>query len=75
MWACCDDTLSDDDEHNTSNSFLLLCADALIAPVLLSGLTDVDELTVGSDVFTIAQEDYPIADQDSVICGPGPFWR
>ena len=28
MWACCDDTSSDDNEHNTSNAFLLLCADA-----------------------------------------------
>ena len=43
MWACCDDTSSDDD-HNTSNAFL--CADHLIAPVLHAGLTDVDELKV-----------------------------
>ena len=46
MWACCDDISSDDDEHNTSNAFLLLCADAFIAPVLLARLTDVDELLV-----------------------------
>ena len=47
MWACCDDTSSDDDEHNTSNAFLpLLCAVALVAPVLQSGLSDVDELMV-----------------------------
>ena len=25
MWACCDDTSSDDDVYNTSNAFLLLC--------------------------------------------------
>ena len=46
MWGCCGETSSDDDEHNTSNAFLLLCADALIAPVLLAGLADVDELMV-----------------------------
>ena len=68
MWACCDDTSSDDDEHNTSNSFLLLCADALIAPMLLSGLSDVDELMVALgcrfalDVFTIAQQGRPFAE-------------
>ena len=44
MWACCGDTSSDDDEHNTSNAFLLLCAGALIAPVLLVCLADVDRL-------------------------------
>ena len=46
MWACCADTSSDDGEHNTSNTLLLLFADALIAPVLLTGLSDVDELMV-----------------------------
>ena len=44
MWACCDDTSSD--EHNTSNTLVLFFADALIATVLLTGLSDVDELTV-----------------------------
>ena len=37
MWACFDDTSSDDDDHNTSNALLLLCEDALVAPVLLAG--------------------------------------
>ena len=44
LWACCDDTSSDDDDHNTSNPLLFLCADALVAPVLLAGLSDVEEL-------------------------------
>ena len=65
MWACCDDTSSDDDEHNTSNALPLLFADADTAPVLLSGLSDVDELVVALgcrfawDVFTAAQKDRP----------------
>ena len=64
MWACCDDTSSDDDEHYTSNSLLLLSADVFIAPFLLSGLCDVDELTVALvcsfalDLFTVAQHDW-----------------
>ena len=57
MWACCEDT-SYDDDHNTSNALLLLCANALIAPVLLAGLSDVVELKVvvgwfALDVFTV----------------------
>ena len=44
--ACFEDTTSDDDDHLTGNSFLLLCAHALVAPVLLSGLLEVDELLV-----------------------------
>ena len=73
-----DDTSSDDDDHNTSNVLLLLCADALIAPVLLAGLSDLDELKVALgcrlalDVFNIAQQDYPVADQEPVICDPWP---
>ena len=73
MWACCDDT-SSDDVHNTSNTFLLLCAD-LIAPVLQAGLTEVDELKVvlgcrfALDVFTI-QQDYLMTDQEPVISDP-----
>ena len=55
MWACFDDTTSDDDEHSTSNAFLLLCGDALVAPVLLSGLTKVDELSDGN-IFTVSAE-------------------
>ena len=64
--GCCGDTSSDDDVHNTSNSLLLLCADAIIAPVLLSGLSDVDELMVALgcrfalDVFAVAQQDAPL---------------
>ena len=71
-WACCDDTSSDDDEHNTSNAFLLL-----IAPVLLSGFTDVDERTVAlgcrfsSDVFTIARQDRALADLHPLPHDPG----
>ena len=42
MWPCCADTASDDGEHNTDNTLLLLFADAYIAPALLAGLTDVD---------------------------------
>ena len=64
MWSCCEDTSSDDDEHNTDNTLLLLVADALIAPVLLSGLSDVDELMVALgcrfalDLFSVAQHDW-----------------
>ena len=64
MWACCDDTSSDNDEHNTGNTLLLLIADALTAPVLLSGLSDVDELMVALgcrfalDLFSTAQHDW-----------------
>ena len=45
MWACCDDTTSDD-EHNTDDAALLLFDHALVAPVLLSGLSATDELLV-----------------------------
>ena len=41
--ACYDDTSSDEDEYNTSNPLLLLCAHALVAPALLFGLTELDE--------------------------------
>ena len=34
MWPCCDFTSSDDDEHNTDSSFLLLFADIGIMPTL-----------------------------------------
>ena len=46
LWPCCDDTSSDDDEHNTDNVLLLLFADALVARVLLAGLSEVDELSI-----------------------------
>ena len=48
----------------------LLFADALIAPVLLTGLSDVDELMVALgcrfavDIFTIAQQDRPHPEPD-----------
>ena len=41
--------------------------------MLLTGHTEVDELKVcrfASDVFTIIQQDYPVADQGSVISDP-----
>ena len=76
MWACCDDASSDDEVHNTSNASLLLCEDALIASVLLGGLTDLDELKVSLgyrfalDVFTIIKKGHPIADQERAIDDP-----
>ena len=63
MWACCDDTSSRDDEHDASNILWLLFADAHNAPVLLTGLSDVDELMVALgcrfalDIFSIARQD------------------
>ena len=75
MWASCDDTSSDDDEHNTSNTLLLLFADALTVPVLLTGLSDVDELMVALqrrfalDIFTIAQQDWPHPDPLAHVVG------
>ena len=71
MWACCDDTSFDDHEHNTSKAFLLLCADAPIALVLLGSpawtLKVVLCCRFALDVFfTVAQQDYPLADQDSL---------
>ena len=74
MQRCCDDTSSDDDEHNTSNLLLMLCAHALVPPALLSRLTELDELSVALasrfalDIFTMVQQDYPPADQESSAC-------
>ena len=57
MWACCADSPSDDDEHNTDHTLLLLFADAFTAPALLSEL---DELTAALScrfalvIFTVA---------------------
>ena len=68
MWPCCDNTSSDDDEHNTDHNLLLLFADADIAPALLAGLSDVEVLyialgcTFALDVFTIAQQYRPSPD-------------
>ena len=67
-WPCCDHTSSDDDEHNTDNSLLLLFADADIAPTLLAGLSDVDVLHIALgcrfalDIVTIAQQYRPSPD-------------
>ena len=65
LGTCGDDLLSsDEEEHNTDNPLLLLVADSLIAPVILSGLSDVDELMVAlgcrfaMDLFSIAQHDW-----------------
>ena len=61
MWACCDDTSSDAD----------------IAPVLLSGLSDVDELMgalgckFALDVFTIAEQDRPLPVLTPLVHDPG----
>ena len=52
-------------KHNTDNTLLLLFADAYIAPGLLAGLSEVDELMVALgcrfalDIFTITQQDRP----------------
>ena len=56
-WGCCDIPSSADDEHNTSNSLLLAFAHALVAPALLSGLTESDE-------SRLPAED-PLAEQES----------
>ena len=42
MWPCCDITSSDDDEHNTDSSFLLLFADVCVMPTLLEYMTEVE---------------------------------
>ena len=68
MWPCCGYTLSDDDEHNTDNSFLLLFADVGITPTLLTDLSEVDVLRVAIgcrfalDIFTISQQYSPTPD-------------
>ena len=66
MWACCADSSSDD----TGNTFLLLFADAFIAPALLSDLSELDELVVALscrfalDIFTVARQDWPHSEPD-----------
>ena len=66
--SCCHGTSADEDEHNTDNTLLLLFADACIAPALLAGLSDVDELCIALgcifalDIFTIAQQNRPSPD-------------
>ena len=73
MWACCTDTSSDDDEHNT----LLLFDHAVVALVLLSRLSALDELSLALtcwfalDIFTIHQQDYPQASDDPTLLDLG----
>ena len=75
---CGSDTFSGDEEHNTNNTLLLLVADALIAPVLLSSLSDVDELMVALgcrfalDLFSIAQHDWTGGPPQSCLCCASP---
>ena len=63
MWPFCVDSSSDDDEHNTDNDALLLFGHAIVAPVLLSRLSALDELSLtltcqfALDIFTIIQQD------------------
>ena len=77
MWACCADSSSDDGDHNTSNTLLLLFADAFVAPALLAQLSEVDELMVALscrfvlDIFTIAQQDRPRPEPDLLTHDPG----
>ena len=69
--ACCDDTTSNDDEHNTDNSALLLFGHALVAPVLLSGLSVTHELLVSLtcrfalEILTIIPQDYSVAAEEA----------
>ena len=78
MWGCYDVPSSDDDEHNMGNPLLQLCAHALVAPSLLSGFVELDDLWVALscrfplDVWTIMQQDYPSADQESSACSGSP---
>ena len=71
MFACCDDTTSDDDGHNTDNDALLLFGHALVAPVLLSRLSAIDELSLALtcrfalDIFTTNQHNYPDAFEEN----------
>ena len=76
MWPCCDITSSDDDEHNTDSSFLLLFADVGTTPTLLEGLTEVDILHVALgcrfalDIFTISQQYSPTPDHEPLPHDP-----
>ena len=71
LWLCGASSF-DEDEHNTSNSLLLACAHALVAPALLSVLTEPDELSVAVscrfalDIWTVMQHEDPSADQEPV---------
>ena len=54
----------DDEEHNINNTFLLLIADARIAPMVLAGLSDVEEILIALgcrfalDLLSIAQHNW-----------------
>ena len=58
-------------EHDKSNTLLSPCAHALVALVLLSGLTEPDELATALscsfvlDIRTIMQHEASIAEQES----------
>ena len=73
MWACCTDSSSDDDEHNTDNDALLLFGHAVVAPMLLSRLSPLAELSVALTcqfalyIFTIIQQDYPEGSDDPTL--------
>ena len=73
--------MSDDDEHNTGHTLLLLVADAFTAPALLSHLSELDELMVALscrfvlDIFTVAQQYRAPPEPDLLAHDPGhDFW-
>ena len=76
MWSFYVDTSSDDDEHNTCDGLVFLCADVGAASSLLSALTDLYELRIAlshrfaPDVFTEAQND-PLAEPVALPHEPG----
>ena len=78
MWACCADSSSDEDEHNTGHTLSLLFTDVHTAPSLLSDLSELGELTVALlcrfalDNFTVAQQDRPPPEPDLLAHGPEP---
>ena len=64
--GCCVVPLSDDDEHNTGNPLLLLCAHDFVAPALLPAFAELGWLSVvlscrfAPDIWTIMQQEYPL---------------
>ena len=79
MWPCCDITSSDDDEHNTDSSFLLLFADIGIMPTFLEGLTYVDVLHIALgcrfalDIFSISLHCSPALELEPLPDDPELF--
>ena len=77
MWACCTDTSSDDDKHNTDNDALLLFGHAVVAPHLLPHLSALDEVALALtcrfalDIFTIIQQDFPETSDDHTLLDLG----